>query len=155
LYAPVAAIQGKQKMGWLQDLLKEVPLSSVLKERVALAEQMYDQAAKEIEGYKQQVASLESENENLRAQIPKSGGTLSEDTARVLVHLFKAVKQDDRDVGVMSRQLGMEQGVVKYHLDRLKEAGFAYMTGGNYVRGHAYWALLSNGRQYVVEHKLV
>jgi hypothetical protein len=28
-------------MGWLQDLLKEVPLSSVLRERVTLAEQKY------------------------------------------------------------------------------------------------------------------
>jgi DNA-binding transcriptional ArsR family regulator len=142
-------------MGVLQDLLKEVPLSSVLKERVALAEEKYDGAMKEIEGYKQKVTSLERENENLRAQIPKSDGTLSDDTARVLVHLFKAATQVDRDVGVMSRQLTLEQGVLKYHLDRLKEGGLADIVGGNYVHGHTYWALSPKGRQYVVERKLI
>ena len=54
-------------MGLLQDLLKEVPLSSVLKERVALAEEKYENAVKEMEGYKQRIAALERENEILRA----------------------------------------------------------------------------------------
>jgi hypothetical protein len=31
-------------MGWLRDILREVPLSSVLKELLALAEQKYDDA---------------------------------------------------------------------------------------------------------------
>jgi hypothetical protein len=35
-------------MGWLQDLLKEVPLSSVLKERVALAEEQYEREPRKL-----------------------------------------------------------------------------------------------------------
>lgn len=34
-------------MGTIQDLLQEVPLSAILKERVALAEQRYDLAMNE------------------------------------------------------------------------------------------------------------
>jgi hypothetical protein len=43
-------------MGLLQDLLTEVPLSAVLRERVALAEDRYERAIKESEGYKQRIA---------------------------------------------------------------------------------------------------
>jgi hypothetical protein len=54
----------------MQDLLQEVPLSSVLRERVALAEQRYGPAIQELENYKKRIAAVEQENETLRAQIP-------------------------------------------------------------------------------------
>jgi DNA-binding HxlR family transcriptional regulator len=50
--------------------------------------------------------------------------------------------------------LGMEIGVLKYHLDRLREARLADVAGGNYVHGHVYWALTPAGRKYTVERKL-
>lgn len=46
-------------MGWIQDLLKEVPLSAVLKERVALAEQKFHEAVEEARKPRQRVADLE------------------------------------------------------------------------------------------------
>lgn len=143
-------------VGTIQDLLQEVPLSAVLKERVALAEQKYDGATKENANLKQRVRALEEENAALRAQIPQQRqyGGLDGDTVRVLVHLFRA-EEDDRDVGITARILQMEKGVVKYHLDQLKNAGFASATGGNYVSGHVYWGLTPAGRKYAVEQKLI
>lgn len=142
-------------MGAIQDLLQEVPLSAVLKERVALAEQKYEGAMRENANLKQRVRALEEENAALRAQIPRQRhGGLDDDTARVLVHLFK-VEGDARDVGVTARTLQMEKGVVKYHLDQLKDAGFATCTSGNYVSGHVYWGLTPAGRKYAVEQKLI
>jgi hypothetical protein len=141
-------------MGWLVDILKDVPLTGVLKERVALAEDKYKRAMEENEAYKKRIAALEQETESLRARAPKSDGGLSDDTKRVLVHLFKAPTKEDRDVGTMARQVAMEQGVLKYHLDQLKEHGLADVIGGNYVKGHTYWALSAEGRRHVVEHNL-
>jgi hypothetical protein len=66
-------------MGAIQDLLQEVPLSAVLRERVGLAEAKYNLAVKENEDLKQRLRALEEENASLRAQIPKQGG-LEEDT---------------------------------------------------------------------------
>jgi hypothetical protein len=79
-------------MGWLQDLLQEVPLSGVLRERVQLAEQKYSRAMAELEECKQRLISIERENESLRASIPKTApqSGFQEGTIRVLVHLFKA-----------------------------------------------------------------
>jgi hypothetical protein len=105
---------------------------------------------------KQRIEALEKENAELRAQIPERGdNSLSDDTSRVLVHLLRARTMEERDVGVMADALGMERGLLKYHLDCLKEDSFADCTGGNYVHGHVYWALSPEGRRYVVERKLI
>ena len=141
-------------MGSIQDLLQEVPLAAVLRERVALAEQKYEAAIRQVEELKQRVAALERENAELRARIPhRKETTLGEDTARVLVQIFKARELEDRAVDTMARALGMEEGVLRYHLDRLNEAGLAHMTSGDHE--HVYWALEPKGRQYVVEHNLI
>jgi len=120
-------------MGSIQDLLQEVPLAAVLRERVARADQKYEAVIRQAEELKQRVAALERENAELRALIPhRSEAALGEDTTRVLVHIFKASGTEDRDVGAMARALGMERGVLQYHLDRLKEAGLADITGANF-----------------------
>jgi DNA-binding transcriptional ArsR family regulator len=143
-------------VGWLQDLLKEIPLSSILRERVVIAEEKYETAVKSIESYKQRIASLEHENEKLRAQIPsQSESGLSGETKSVLVLIFKSPTLEHRDIGAMARALKMELGILQYHLDRLREAGLAEITGGNYLDGHVYWGLTTEGRRFVVESKLV
>ena len=143
-------------MGIIQDLLTEVPLSAVMRERVALAEEKYERATKESEGYKQRIAALEHEIEILRALVPsQSAGELGADTTRVLVYFFKAPQVEQRDVGNAARAMNMERNVLQYHLDRLKDAGLAQSAGGNYLHGHSYWALTSDGRRHVVENKLV
>jgi hypothetical protein len=45
-------------MGWLQDLLQEVPLSSVLKERVALAEDRFESAKRGGPVFRNRMAAL-------------------------------------------------------------------------------------------------
>jgi hypothetical protein len=98
-------------MGAMQDLLQEVPLSAVLRERVALAEQKYEAAMTENAELRRQLRALE----NLRALTPpiNNDDLVDEETARVLVHLFRA-EGDTRDVGITARILGMEKGVVQY-----------------------------------------
>jgi hypothetical protein len=143
-------------MGWLEDLLKEVPLSAVLKERIQLAEDKFAHAAKENELLRQQISALEKENGELRAKTPqRTGPSLSNDTKQVLIHLFRATELDDRDVGAMSHALDVELGLLKYHhLDRLDEAKLAKVGSGNYVTEQIFWMLTPAGRQYVVENNL-
>lgn len=145
-------------MGFIEDMLKEVPLSAVLKERVALAEQRYAHVMSENLELKKRVEALERQNAELKAQVPvaKQSQTpqVENDASRVLVHLFRA-RDDDLDVGAMASILGMERGVLQYHLDNLEAANLAHMTGGNYVYGHTYWGLTPAGRRYVVEQKLI
>jgi hypothetical protein len=125
-------------MGTLRNLLTEVPLSAVLKERVALAVQRYERAQEENETYKRRIAQLEREVEPLRAQIPSdSPDALDSDAERALVHLFRATETDARDVGYMARTLGIEYGVLRYHLDQLADTGFASVSSAG--NAHVYW----------------
>jgi hypothetical protein len=69
-------------VGAIQDLLQEVPLSAVLKERVALAEQKLEHAMSENADLIQRIRALEKENAALRGLIPtEEAGGLDRDTA--------------------------------------------------------------------------
>lgn len=91
-------------------------------------------------------------DENFQRPDPERHEELGEDTCRVLVQLFRAEKGHNSEAA-MAAALGMERGVVRYHLDRLKEANFAFVTASG--RGHTYWALMSEARRCVVERKLI
>ena len=142
-------------MGSIQDLLTELPLSAVMKQRVALAEEKFDQAVAEAEKLRQRVADLEKEVAELHAQLPsKPAGDLDDATCQVLVYLFRC-RDEECDLGVLAQRLQMERGIAKYHLDQLNTRGLARAQGGNYLTGAEYWGLTPEGRQYVVENDLI
>lgn len=149
-------------MGMLQDLLEEIPQLTVVKERVALAEEAYERALKENEELKRRIAVLESEHARPYPQRPYPQRSyppeppaprkleIGEDTARVLVHLFRTKNPDERAVEALAVALTMERRVLQSHLDRLREANLAQMTGRNYASGHAYWAPTAEGQRFLV-----
>lgn len=143
-------------MGWLVDLLKEVPLSAVLRERVSSAEKKYDKARAEAEALRQEVDRLKREVEQLRSQIALNTdhSDLSHETCNVLIYLFRA-DGDDCETGLMTDELQMERGVTNYHLDLLQEHGLAQCIGCNVTDGSVYWELTSKGRRHVVERGLL
>jgi hypothetical protein len=78
---------------------------------------------------------------------------LSEDTRRVLVHLFRAVEHDDRSETAMASALAIEIGMLRYHLDRLAAANYVDRVSSRY--GERYWSIKPDGRQYVVDRRLI
>lgn len=60
-------------MGWIRDLLKEVPLSTVLQERVELAEEKFAKVEAEAQSLRDRIVALERENAELRGRLPKQG----------------------------------------------------------------------------------
>jgi DNA-binding transcriptional ArsR family regulator len=91
------------------------------------------------------------EEKFVRPTPPQRETSLGEETVRVLLHMFRTPRLEDRDVGAIARALNLERGVLEYHLDRLADAKLAETAGGNYLHGHVYWALTSKGRQHAVE----
>ena len=136
-------------LGLGKDAINEVQLSPVLRERIALVEDKYEAVVKELEQCKQRVAALERENADLRARIPSREITLKPNTIRVLLYIFQATETDAREVGLMASRLEMTQGVLQYHLDRLRAARFAHESAVD-IDG-VYWALTPDGRKYLVE----
>jgi len=60
-------------MSWINDLLKEIPLSTVLKERVALIEEKFKLAETENSKLRQQNDALAAENKTLKQQLVTLG----------------------------------------------------------------------------------
>jgi hypothetical protein len=140
----------------LQELLTKVPLPAMLRERVALADEKYQRAIDEVESLKQRFAAIERENVALRARTPgEPTNELSDDTVKVLVHLFMTDAREERDLGTMSKKLGMERNLLQYHLDQLGAAGLADLASGKLLYGRARWAPTPKGRKRVVEGNLV
>ena len=143
-------------MGWLVDLLKEVPLSAVLRERISLADKELDKEKAEAEALRKERDDLKREVEQLRSQIASDvdHGDLSQETCRVLVYLFLA-DGDDCETGLMAHELQMKRSVTNYHLDLLQERGLVHCIGGNVIDGSVFWGLTPEGRRYVVERGLL
>lgn len=121
---------------------------------VAFEEKKCEDALQEVEQVKQKVEALERENAELRAQIPQAKEVvLSDDTKRVLMHMFKAAQ--GQEVGAMVTALSMEKSSLQYHLELLLQSGLADMVSLNYREGKIYWVLTQKGRQHVVESKLI
>lgn len=144
-------------MGWIQDILTEVPLSAVMKERLALAEQKYDEAVAENERLRGRVAELEgenaelrNENEQFRAQLavePVDNPQLSESELAILQLLYRAQKSVPPEA--ISSQLGIEPGRVQHWLYKLKDRKYV-RTDLNMVTGARY-AIGRKGLDYLIE----
>lgn len=79
---------------------------------------------------------------------------LEPETIAILVHLFRADSEQDRDVKNMAHIFDLEQSVVQYELDKLQEAGFAEVTDVNSIWETMSWGLTPEGRKYVIQKKL-
>src|SRR5450830_433043 len=72
-------------MGWLADLLKDIPVSAVARERVALAEEKYQKVVDENLELKNQLEVVRSENGNLRKQLASLASPESLDAVEVSI----------------------------------------------------------------------
>jgi hypothetical protein len=148
-------------MGWIQDLLQEVPLSGVLRERLALAEQKFKNLNEENESNKKRVIALEEEIRKLRSELPAqpaslaSRDVLGDDTKKVLIELFRANSTDERGDHYLASKMRMDRGMLRYHLDELNAAGFARRGSSSMTTGESFWNITPAGRKHAVENKLV
>lgn len=149
-------------MGWLKELLTDIPLSEVLKERIALADDKVRKAeldqqelVSKLDAANEKIGRIERELSEFRKQSTEDqvGNKLDGDAARVLGYLFNA-KGDERDTRRISRSLDLQEGMLDYHLDTLEELDFAVCSGGNYVSGAVYWDITPAGRKFAVENIL-
>ena len=106
-------------MGAIADLLKEIPLSAVLRERVKLVEQKYELLEGENSVLKDRVAKLEQENAELRARMPEiPSDDLSDDDKKTPAGLLHAWNDRaggpfgepvvENDLNALARRLGMD-----------------------------------------------
>lgn len=151
-------------MAWIVDLLKDVPLSAVLKERLEFEEARHQATLDENAALldenatlSQKVAALESELSQLREKNPEdSTSGLNDDARRILVYLFENYgNRANCAVRPMCRNFEINEGMLEYHLDDLAASGLAQCTGSNYRDGNVFWGITEQGRRFVVQNQMV
>jgi DNA repair exonuclease SbcCD ATPase subunit len=144
---------GDTAMSWISDLLKEIPLTAVLREKIATIEEK--QAALETEN-----AILKDDKRKLQARIlelehqlqalTKSDAELTDVEVALLQCLTnKEVHEAEQMAAMVKSNLTR----VEYHLHKLIQAGYVG-SPPPIVAGPAWYYLEHKGREYLVERNL-
>ncbi len=148
----------------LEKLINEHGSSTILKERLLLAEDKYStvvtkltEANSEIERLRFELEQIRKECDSLRqASAARTAGRpidFDANTEKILKLFFDANK--NQSVDSVARLLGLQPGIVKYHFDILQNENFIdiYSIGVQTMRGSTppEYGLTPAGRAYVVK----
>lgn len=134
-------------MGWIADLLKEIPSAARYKA--------------ELESMEKKVIALESENKNLREEIQRrddviqrenSPGQRLEEIREKMLALI--AKQEGITETAIAAALNITAQLARFHLQELSNAGFAGATL-NMGGGPSRWGLMQAGRRYLASYGLL
>jgi len=142
-------------MGWVADLLKEIPSAARYK---AELEEMKVENAK----LKQKVLSLESEKENLRQEIQRRDEVVQKekshknllDKEKTDMLLFLHINAGDTHTFQITQSLNISEDIVKYHLQELRKEQFIN-EGLPYLKGQQSWNITDKGKKYLIENKII
>lgn len=143
-------------MGWLTDLLKEIPLSSLLKEKIATIEA--EHAAKDAEN-----ASLKDDLHEAKAEITKYKNQVADlsqkDTEldKLEIKLLQILSWPtyDHHIEGLSSHVGQHATRVEYHLERLEHDGYVLSSPVIISGMKTTYSLTHKGREYVVKNNLL
>lgn len=158
----------------LEKLINEHGSATILKERIALANDKFSALEKEFAASKQQVTdlkarvteletenqSLKLDNEKLRQEIQrrdnesekeKSHGTsLEEIKVKILTYM---ANYEETYVGSVASALGIGLQTAQFHMEELVDANMINMSC--YFGGESTWYLAQDGRKYLVRNNLI
>jgi len=140
-------------MGWIADLLKEIPSAARYKSEL-------EEMERENTKLKQKVLSLESENNNLRQEIQRRndviqkveshGAPLEEIKINILVFMSKHEEVYTQHIA-SALKIGLQ--AAQFHLEELQDA--ALISSCAFMENETSWYLAQGGRKYLVRNKLI
>ncbi|MDX6405951.1 MAG: hypothetical protein QOH70_3406 [Blastocatellia bacterium] len=146
-------------MGLITDLLKDIPLSAVLREKLASAEQNY--AALDTENailkddkrdLQVRVVELERQVDDLNQELEKLTH-VDDDLEEIEIELLRALSNPNvRQAEEMVGMVGSNLTRVEYHLRRLVEAKYIFSGSTSTV---TYYGLKQKGREVLIKRKMI
>lgn len=133
-------------MGILIDILKEIPINAVLRDKLQELEKRYEEL--EFEN-----TQLKGENQSLKSKVKEltSTGGLGENETKILIllSLHNQALPDELIAG----ELGLSLTKTKYYLEKMWKQ-YVYSYDYTNERPSGYY-LTQKGREYLVENDLV
>ena len=134
-------------MGWLADLLKEIP--SAARYKAELEQLTSEHAALKEENTKLK-AALEKANTELAASRPGAGAELGAEKEKIL----RLLSERDRLLPeAIARACGMGVELTNFHLEELFDSH--HVTNVLVMGEGAYYSLDQNGRRYLIAKGLL
>jgi len=132
-------------MGIITDILKGLPISALLRDRLQELERKYD--ALEVENSK-----LKQENQDLKNKLKELTSTskLSESEVKILLLLSSSNRGLEPEV--IASRLGLNITKTKYYLERMWNE---YVRSQDYTDGRSEYYLIQKGREYLIENDLI
>jgi len=149
-------------MSWITDLLQDIPLSAVLREKIGLIETKYQTAETQIaslksenESLKESNAQLETENVQLKKQIASLAHTdeLLDEIDVNILRIIGLSKYNQPWADFIAEELQLHVEEVKYHLNKLESA--KYILSADYGDGIWQYSFRDKGREYAIKNKLL
>jgi FtsZ-binding cell division protein ZapB len=134
-------------MGIITDILKELPLNAVLRDKLQELERKYD--ALGVENSK-----LKEENQNLKNKLKEltSTGKLSEPEVNILLLLSSCNRELTSEM--IASQLCLNLTKTEYYLERMYKEEYVYSHDWCDGRSSEYY-LIQKGREYLIENNLI
>jgi chromosome segregation ATPase len=140
-------------MSWITDLLKEVPLSAVLKEKIATIEAKYAATETENAILKDDLRDAKAEIAKLKKQAEELAHT-DDDLHETERDLLTAIAELDKDArgDILAAALKLHPQRADFHLHKLKESG--YVGSVSFGDSPRYY-LHQKAREYLISHGLI
>lgn len=134
-------------MGWIADLLKEIPSAARYKA--------------ELESMERKVIALEAENTSLREEIQRRDDVIQKENSHgqrleeIREQMLAIIaKQEGITETAIAAALNINAQLARFHLQELSKSGFAGATL-NMGGGPGRWGLMQEGRRYLASHGLL
>ena len=133
-------------MGFILDILKDIPVNAVLRDKLQQLEKKYE----ELEAENTQ---LKGENKRLKSHVKEL--TSDEELCEIEVHILKLLSSTGQELTAerIARSLGLNLTKTNYYLEKMRDH---YVYSHDYIneRPSEYY-LIQKGRDYLVECDLV
>lgn len=138
----------------LLDILKDIPLSANLQEKLRTLEAKYAALETENAILKDDLREAQRENQRLKDKIDHAAQTSNLDDTKIAI--LKTLAQHDGSLYIYDLEsfLQLQLTHLEYHLHELKEQGYVEKRRPVITRPDVY-CLRQKGRQFVVENKLI
>ena len=140
-------------MGWIADLLKEIPSAARYKAELEKLESSHESLQAQNRIQKSQLEAKDIEIRNLKEQLTERQ-THRLDAMKERLLLFMSAHQYVL-VAQVAQHWGIGISVAMHHLENLKADSFVQVGYNAMGEAHWRWSLSPDGRSYLVEHGLI
>jgi predicted nuclease with TOPRIM domain len=142
-------------MGWLTDLLKEIPLSALLKEKLLAVEAKHSELEAENAGLKDDLRHAKAEVQRLETRIGEL--TYADNLPPVETEILKLLA-DHRELKnqALCRKFDLHSQRLRYHFERLTSEGYISHVEARVSTGiEDVYFLQHRGREYLSRKNLI